>query len=108
MLQKMNAANAAKYELQYQRKQKILVQMCCDAALIAVNDIFGAGPVRAKRFLTAMENNVDEISTMILDAAKDDPDIVYAKAKLDERLKQICGDEFKEWDERYKLEYLQR
>lgn len=102
MLQKMNAANAAKYELQYQRKQKILVQMCCDAAVIAANDVFCAGPVRVKRFISAMASSMNEISTMILDAAKDDPDIVYAKAKLDERLKQICGDEFKEWDERYK------
>lgn len=101
MLRQMNAKNEAKYALEFQRKMDILLQMCCDAALIAVNDVFGAGPTRAQRFRKAFQDNVNEIARMTVDAAKDDDEIVYVKAKLDERLKQICGDEFKPWEERY-------
>lgn len=32
----------------------------------------------------------------------DTPDMEYTKAKLDQRLKQICGDKFQPWEERYK------
>ena len=38
---------------------------------------------------------------MTLDDAKDDKSIEYTKDKLDRKLKQIMGDNFKPWDERY-------
>lgn len=101
ILRQMNAKNEAKYALEFHRKMDILLQMCCDSALIAANDVFGAGPVRAKRFQDVFQRTVNEIAKMTVDGAKDDEEIVYVKDKLDQRLKQICGDEFRPWEERY-------
>lgn len=36
-------------------------------------------------------------------AGKDDPEFAYAKAKIDERLKQINGKHFQPWEVRYDI-----
>jgi len=74
-------------------------QMCLDAALIAANDVLQLGPGRAKEFADAFSKTLTEIANMAVDDTKD---LEYSKAKLDERLKQICGENFVPWEGRYR------
>ena len=70
-----------------------------DAALIAANDVLQLGPGRAKEFADAYSQALTEIANMAVDDTKD---LEYSKAKLDERLKQICGENFVPWEGRYR------
>lgn len=73
-------------------------QMCIDAAFMAAADKFRMGPTRCEAFGQAMVDYLDEIvNTMYADT----DDAQYSKSKIDERLKQICGDKFQPWEERY-------
>ena len=74
-------------------------QMCLDAALIAANDVLQRGPGRAKEFAEAFSATLTEIANMAVDDTKD---LEYSKAKLDERLIQICGENFVPWEGRYR------
>jgi hypothetical protein len=76
-------------------------QMCLDAALIAANDVLQLGPGRAKEFADAYSQALTEIANMAVD---DTRDLEYSKAKLDERLKQICGEHFVPWEGRYRCD----
>jgi hypothetical protein len=59
-------------------------------AVIALNEAFGFGGERAKRFLQALEEVANEVEQM---AEKDGA--IYAKAKMMERCSQITGMEIK-------------
>lgn len=77
-------------------------QMCMDAAMIAANEVFNMGPTRCQAFAEAFITAMNEIATMTVQDGKTDKQLWYTKAKLDERLKQICGEHFQPWEERYK------
>lgn len=77
-------------------------QMCLDAAMIAANDVFKMGPTRCPDFAVAFSEALTEIAELTMEDQKDDKNLWYTKAKVDERLKQICGDHFQPWEERYK------
>ena len=77
----------------------IHTQMCLDAAMIAANEVFNMGPSRVEAFCNAFSDALVSIAKMTV---SDTPDMEYTKAKLDQRLKQICGDKFQPWEERYK------
>ncbi len=74
-------------------------QMCMDAAMIAANEVFGMGPKRAKAFADEFSKALTGIAQM---GVEDTPDMEYTKAKVDARLKEICGENFVPWDERYR------
>lgn len=76
-------------------------QMCLDAAMIAANEVFNMGPTRCEDFACAFTEALNEIAHMTVNDAKGDKDLWYTKAKVDDRLKKICGDKFAPWDERY-------
>lgn len=100
VLREMNARNEAKYQMKFDRRMHSLMQLCCDAAVLSAHDELGMGAGRAERFVQTMQMYILEISKLInSDAA--DPDLEYTKAKVDGKLKQICGDKFSPWDERY-------
>lgn len=86
----------------FKHYQRSLTQMCIDAAFMANNDEFHMGPTRCEGFGQAMVGYINEMAGMIVQDAKDDEDFVYTKTKVDQRLKQICGDKFQPWEERYK------
>ena len=77
----------------------IHTQMCLDAAMIAANEVFQMGPGRAEAFASAFSQALTDIAEM---AVSDTKDLEYSKAKLDERLKGICGEKFVPWDIRYR------
>lgn len=84
---------------QLSESRSIHTQMCLDAAMIAANEVFNMGPSRAEAFCNAFSDALVSIALMTV---SDTPDMEYTKAKLDQRLKQICGDKFQPWEERYK------
>lgn len=95
------AAYEAKLEAQYQRKLTVTMQMCFDVAVITANDVFKMGAGRAKQFEQKYSENYAKICAMMIED-ESDPDLEYSRAKIDERLLAIVGEEnFAPWDERY-------
>lgn len=73
-------------------------QLMCDLAFISLNRTFGLG---AKR-LTEWANDLLALYEEAADLwNSDDADTEYTRAKIDERLKQIFGDDFHPWEQRY-------
>ena len=92
----------AMYRAKFQTQLQIAMQMGLDAGMIAANEVLGIGAGRAEKFRAAYINAVNEISSMTVVADKDDPDFAWTKAKVDERIRKIVGEEnFVPWDERY-------
>lgn len=77
------------------------IQQCKDIALIACNEAFGFGPDRLKQFSDAFERVFLDYADLVIQDSKEDKEIWYSKAKMDERLKEICGEYFTPWEERY-------
>lgn len=106
VLKRMKAELEIKYAIMFERKMETLAQMFMDAGMLAAHDVFGLGPGRAARFMQAVKDNYHEMSRMALqDAADGDEEIWYTKAKLDERLLAIVGEEnFQPFEVRYQHE----
>lgn len=79
-------------------RQHIAIQMSKDAAMLEAHEVFKMGPGRAPAFSEAFDQALREISQFTVE---DTPDMEYTKAKLDARLREICGDGFAPWEERY-------
>ena len=80
------------------RQQMIDMQMAKDAALIAAAEVFHMGPGRVPAFSAAFDQALHDIAAMTVEDTKD---MEYTKTKLDQRLRQICGEHFVPWEERY-------
>lgn len=81
--------------------REFTIQQCEDMMIIAANRAFGFGADRAKVLVNEYRAVLLEYAKMTLDDAKDDKQIWYTKGKVDDQLKQICGDWFVPWEERY-------
>ena len=102
MLARHETAIADKLKAEYDAKLHIALQMGLDAATIAANEVLGMGAGRAKAFLTKYIETYNLFARMITEDSKDDPDIDWSTAKIDQRIKSIVGDEvFRPWEERY-------
>lgn len=102
MLARREAAIAAKLKAEYDAQLNIALQMGLDAATIAANEVLGMGKGRAKDFLTKYIETYNLFARMITEDSKDDPNIDWSTAKIDQRIKSIVGDEvFRPWEERY-------
>lgn len=102
MLARHEAAIAAKLKAEYNAQLDIALQMGLDAATIAANEVLGMGAGRAKAFLARYIETYNLFARMITEDSKDDPDIDWSTAKIDQRIKSIVGDEvFRPWEERY-------
>lgn len=106
MLAKLEAQMEIKYAIMFDRRVETLAQMFMDAAMLAAHDVFNLGPGRAARFMQAVKDNYREMSDMALrDAADGDEEIWYTRAKLDEQLLAIVGEEnFHPFEVRYQHE----
>ena len=90
---------------QYKKRLDMTTQMCLDAAMIAANSVLQMGKGRAVEFGKVYMAAVNEIATLTINDAKDDPDFIYAREVLDRKLKRIVGEEnFDPWEVRYKVE----
>lgn len=102
MLAKIEAKAEAKYNALFQLKMDMLMQMGQDAAMIAAHAVLQMGPGRAEAFCAAYIEAMNSMARMACDDQKDDPEFVYAKAKIDEQIRAIVGEKnFAPWEERY-------
>lgn len=79
--------------------QKFTRQLCLDLSAVTLNHDFGFGAERLEKFNKAMIDRYGDYSDVF---NSDTPDVEYAKAHMDEALRQIYGDKLIPWDERYK------
>ena len=98
-LERMQAKNAA--DISFHRK--FTMQWCADAAILAANEVFQRRGKKLVEFFNAFVRYSHEIAEMTLDDAKGDKTLEYTKYKLDERLKELLGEDFQPWDERYRF-----
>lgn len=77
------------------------MQWCADAAILAANEVFQRKGKKIVEFHNAFVRYSHEIAEMTLEDAKADKSLEYTKYKLDERLKEILGEDFMPWEERY-------
>ena len=92
------------YENLFHRRIGMILQIGQDAGCFAANDVFHMGVSRSPDYCIAYREYVNQMVKMIFEDQNDDAEFVYAKAKIDERLKQIVGAEnFVPYDERYGL-----
>ena len=102
MLRKMELQIEAKYAALFHAKLNMAMQMIQDAACFAANDVLQMGPGRAFDFCNSVREYVNEMAHLMSEDQKDDDDFVYAKAKIDDRLKNVVGEEnFLPWEVRY-------
>lgn len=97
-LTKLQAQKA--FELEQMRI--FTMQWCADAAVLAANEVFKRRGEIIVEFCAALQRYSQEIAKLTLEDAKDDKEIEYTKAVVDERLKEILGESFQPWAERYK------
>ena len=77
------------------------MQWCADAAILAANEVFQRKGKKLVEFHNAFIKYAHEIAEMTLDDAKGDRDLEYTKAKIDERMQELLGEDFQPWEERY-------
>ena len=102
MLERIYAAAEKKYRDLFHAKMDMLLQMGQDAAMIAANETLHMGATRAADFCAAYINAMNEMAHMAAEDQKDDPEFLWTKTKIDERIKGIVGEEnFVAWEDRY-------
>ena len=87
-----------KHLIELEVPRNVTRQEMVDFAAIALNDAFGLGPERCKKFVDALNAAVNETADMV-DA--DTRDMEYSIAKFEERLKQVVGPYYMPRNERY-------
>lgn len=101
-MDRLEAKYKAKYEAKKRAEMDMLMQMGQDAAMIATNDVLHLGPGRAEAFCLAYIDAMNDMARLTVDAQKDDKEFVYAKEKIDQRIRAIVGEKnFAPWEERY-------
>lgn len=101
MIAKIEAKYKAYYKAQFDAKMEMAMQLVCDASFLAASRMFHMGASRTPEFRKIQEEELKWIVGLMSEDQKDDPDFEYAKAKVDERLKPICGEHFQPWEVRY-------
>lgn len=98
----MLASIEARHQVDIARQRSFTLQQCCDMMLIAANAAFGFGPDRLFKLQETYQDVFREYAELAVSDSRDDPDIVYTRAKVDGKLQQILGDKFTPWEERYR------
>lgn len=98
---KRNSGYLAKRRAERNIYTRNSIQMAVDAMMLAVNEVFGIGAKRMVKLMAAFNKYLREIAELVTEDSKADAHFVYAKTKIDNRLKEICGEGFQSWEERY-------
>ncbi len=104
------AERIAKHLVAEQTKARLALAF--DAAILAAHEVFGMGPGRAAAFRDAYMDAMEELAGMFIDdadkkAGNGDRDLAFAKAKRDEAIRKIVGDElFVPFDRDYGSAYV--
>lgn len=97
LLKRLQAAS----EQERKRRDYMIIRQSLDMACIALNDAFGFGADRLRRFADAYQRTWMDYAHMTVDDASDDKNIVYSVAKFEEKLKSICGRYYVPREQRY-------
>jgi hypothetical protein len=90
-----------------QTKARLCMGM--DAAILAAHEVFGLGPGRAAAFRDAYVSSMEELAELFIQDADQHGDdrLEYAKAKRDEAIRRIVGDElFVPFEQAYGAAYM--
>lgn len=104
MARKVNAYLARqkmRHDMDMRYQREFTIQQCGDMMLIALNDAFGFGADRLHKMEEVYSDVFREYAEMAIADGRDDPSIEYTRAKLDAKLKQIMGEYFRPWEDRY-------
>ena len=91
----------AQYRAMSAHKVNVALQMAKDAADMAANEVFGMAEGRSQKWTEVYSEILTDMMEMVAADGKDDSEFVYAKTKIDERLKLIHGKHFQPWEVRY-------
>lgn len=97
----MLAKIEARHEMDMRYQRLFTIQQCSDMMLIAANAAFGLGSDRLAKLKETYDEVFREYAEMAIADGADDPDIEYTRAKVDAKLKQVLGDRFVPWEDRY-------
>lgn len=106
----IHAERIAKHLVAEQTKARLALAF--DAAILAAHEVFGMGPGRAAAFRDAYMDAMEELAGMFIEDAdkktgNGDRDLTFAKAKRDEAIRKIVGDEmFVPFDRDYGSAYI--
>lgn len=102
MLERIRRYYAEAYDLKFHHKVDMLLQMAADCAFVAAAEVLDMPPEKAEEFGAAMTANVNELAHIMVEDQKDDEQYVYAREKLDQRLREIIPeDKFMPFEQRY-------
>lgn len=91
----------SKQEQELAFMRRFTLQQCKDIMLISAHEAFGFGPDRAKVLGDMFDKVFAEYAEMTIADSKDDKELWYTKTKMDAKLKEVCGENFSPWEERY-------
>ena len=101
-LEAQHAQELAEERAVYRAQLNILLQLAEDTCLISTQAVRGLGPANATILRNEFRKTINEISSLMVEDSKDDPDIEWSRVKVDQRLAQIEGPESsREWDDRF-------
>ena len=101
-LDKIQAREKMQYDINMGAQADFLLQIGCDAFIMACAELFDLQPGRAKEAVGTYRKYIYDCMSYMIEDGKDDPETTYFWADLDRRLEQICGKEaFVPKDERY-------
>ena len=104
MARKVNAFLArqeARHRVDMAFQRDFTIQQCTDMLLIAANEAFGFGEDWLVKLLEAYQRVFEDYAEMAIEDGRADPDIEYTREKVDRKLRQILGDHFRPWEDRY-------
>lgn len=88
----------ARYAGELTAYRRFTRQYCFDMMMIAANEAFGFGEERLKKLADTYDQVRLEFADIVIEDTKD---VSYSKDKLDRKLQQIMGKNFRPWEERY-------
>lgn len=97
----MLARIEARHREQLRAQRLFTIQQCADMLLIAANAAFGFGADRLNKLEETYYAVFKEYAELALEDGATDPDIIYTRAKLDQKLAEILGPNFRPWEQRY-------
>ena len=100
-LDKIQIIERNKYDAKLTAQADFLLQIGCDAYLMALADLFDLQPGRANDAVNVYRDYINSLMAHLIDDASD-PELVYFWTDLDRRMEQIVGkSNFKPREKRY-------
>lgn len=90
-------------ELQTLKTILITQQQILDAVCLTLNEEFGMGEERQRRFQVAFDRKYDEIRKIERDDTEDGE---YSRYKMEKALQAACGKHYTPYEERYDFKIL--